>query len=290
MSKRAPYVIVLVVATLSVCGVYISNTQKLTNELGRKVVMEAAEVRLSNAPNQLPIVDETSRKIDHQQPKPRPTQSTEVVTRGIFGSPLGVPWKTYAENITAAELGDPAAQFEVSRVLFECKGLPTQQRFNELIDSGQFAPDFAAEVRSKMDTCAELIDNLSSEESGLWNYWLQESAINGSVIGRGRHMIFAPSQYTPSETLSIIRSVVRESDVEKYAIVVSYFANYREVDVIQYEAWMLLACEKISECDIGRYRGEGQAPLRPNEQELVETTADQIRSALADGRWDDIQL
>jgi hypothetical protein len=213
---------------------------------------------------------------------------SEPLARGIFGSPIGDPYETYLENIESAQAGDANAQFQISRVLFDCKGLPTQSRLDELEAQAALDRGMVEETQMRLDICIELINEVGNDAISDWKSWLAKSAEQGHPLALGRDMVFSPGKYSQQQAEQIVRAVVRVPSVEIYSIATSYFATYREDDLIRYEAWLALACRQLANCNIDEYRGAGAEPLRPDEKVQVEKLVDEIAAAIDNRNWESI--
>lgn len=209
----------------------------------------------------------------------------ENVLRGVFGAQLDDPWVTYLEHIQAAEAGNPTAQFEISRVLFECKGLPTQAELDAYITEGVLDAAMGAEVQLKLSRCHELITNIGHDRIDEWHNWQKKSAEAGYPLALGREVVFHPGKYSPDEARDVMLALVGQDDEEIYLVVASYYANFREDQHIEYEAWLRLACEQQGPCNIAEFRGSGEPPLLPDEQKQVEMAVARIRNAITNQRW-----
>lgn len=208
---------------------------------------------------------------------------------GLFGAPIKQLWETYSTHLELALQGDPASQYEVSRVLFECAGLPRREVFDRLVAQARIPQATALEIEPKLDACMRIMNEVPNlrEQSARW---LRASVEQGYPLALGRDLAFHPTEYTADQARDIILTVVRQPDIEVYRMVVSYLANFREEDFIAHGAWLLVSCQRNSQCDEHDFIVKELGNPRPGQLVLIQSAAKEINSALDKGLWDNLGL
>lgn len=243
------------------------------------------------APQQAPTITSNDEAIDGSDDLNERVSASDVFSSplGTFGMNLDDVSFTYEENIEAARDGDPVSQYEVSRALFECKRIPTPSALENYVASGAIDAETGAAIQVSMDRCQKIIDNVPNilEES---SRWLAESANTGFPLAKARHALFNPEDYSQAEIRDIMQAVISEQTADAYSMIVSYIANYDETNDVNYAAWSLIACEANPNCNINAYQSIESADYLPGIWELALQQADEIRKAVSDQRWNDIQF
>lgn len=208
---------------------------------------------------------------------------------GVLGAPIKQLWETYSTHLELAQQGDPASQYEVSRVLFECAGLPRREVFDRLVAEARIPQAMALEIEPKLDACMRLMNEVPDlrEQSARW---LRASVEQGYPLALGRDLTFRPYKYTADQARDIILTVVRQPDIEVYRMVVSYLANFREDDFIAYGAWLLVSCQRNPQCDVQDFIAIELDDPRPWHLDEIQSAAKEINSALDKGLWDNLGL
>lgn len=208
---------------------------------------------------------------------------------GIFGAPIKQLWETYSTHLELALQGDPASQYEVSRVLFECQGLPRRENLDRLVAQAKIPQAAALEIEPKLDACMRIMNEVPNllEQSARW---LRASVEQGYPLALGRDLAFHPTKYTADQARDIILTVVRQPDVEVYRMVVSYLANFREEDFIAHGAWLLVSCQRNSQCDEHDFIATELSNYRPGQIVQMQSAAKEVNSALDKGLWDSLGL
>ena len=203
-----------------------------------------------------------------------------------FGVLLPDPWLVYSGNIVLAQEGDAGAQYEISRVLFECKAVTSQRLIDKYAAEGIFTEETAQDAQEQLDWCRELNDNIGSDLMRQSLDWLDAAAEQGHVLALGRQVAFAPYDYSPDEAKEVMMGVVRSGEPEMYAMMMSYYANYRDDEFVSYEAWSTLMRQNITGCEMEEYRRRNDlASLRPGEQAQVDAAVELIATALDANNW-----
>lgn len=240
-----------------------------------------------------PNVVETESHPDIQvgDTSPTPSDAVEIYSRpqGLFGLDLTELWSIYESNIESATSGDPASQFEVSRALFECQRLPTAEDLDGHLAAGRINGEMADAVRAKIGSCQLIVENVPNVTEQ-YEFWLDASARSGYPLALGRQVAFNPGKFSPSQARDIMLAVVREGGTESYSQVVSYITNYEEDNVIAHQAWMILACEANQYCDRDHFREQIRDEYSPNVQAQTDAMVSELRTAISERRWDDLNL
>lgn len=190
----------------------------------------------------------------------------------------------YLGSLSAAERGDARAQYDVSRALHFCNGVPRADAMEDVRENTSLKQAVKDAIEQQHGECIEVHRNVPRDEAeGAERKWFSRAFAQEYPLARLRDSLLENDPMIDKTALFL--ASLREEDPDIYEIMMVHISSQPTPDPIERMAWSLLRCKHDSVCDVPRFVRDITVGELPSQARLIFNRTSAIRTAIENKDW-----